>query len=58
MKTDMLASQFDTLEKPSDAIVVNVAQPPGTIVEQILAELPVPTPSGVAGLTDRRKGQA
>ena len=34
----MLASQFEALEEPSDALIV-VSQTPGAIVEQILAEL-------------------
>jgi gluconokinase len=37
MKANMLASQFDDLEEPSDAIVVDIAQPPDAIVERILA---------------------
>ena len=43
MKADMLASQFDALEEPSDALVVDVSEPPGAIVEQILAQLRGPT---------------
>jgi gluconokinase len=39
LKVNMLASQFDALEEPSDALVVDVSQPPEAIVEQILAEL-------------------
>jgi gluconate kinase len=39
MKADMLASQLAALEKPSDAIVVDVSAPPSAIVAQILAEL-------------------
>jgi gluconokinase len=39
MKADMLASQFAALEKPSDAVVVDVSAPPGAVVAQILAEL-------------------
>lgn len=39
MKADMLASQFEALEEPSSAIVVDVAQSPDVIVEQVLAEL-------------------
>lgn len=39
MKADMLASQVEVLEEPSDAIVVDIASDPDTIVEQILSEL-------------------
>jgi gluconokinase len=39
MKANMLASQFDVLEEPSDAIIVDIAQPPDAIVERILAGL-------------------
>jgi gluconokinase len=49
MKADMLASQFEALEEPSGAIVVDVSPPPGTIVEQILAQVHDPTHAGVAG---------
>ena len=41
MKADMLSSQFDALEEPSDAIVVDIS-PPSAIVAQILAQLPRP----------------
>jgi gluconokinase len=36
MKTDLLSSQFDTLEEPQDAIVIDILQPPEVIVEQII----------------------
>jgi gluconokinase len=39
MKADMLASQFEVLEEPSDAIVVDIALPSSAIVAQILARL-------------------
>ena len=39
MKADMLASQFDALEEPSDALVVDVSAAPGVIVERILSQL-------------------
>src|ERR1041384_4273591 len=39
MKADMLASQFEALEEPSDALIVDVSPPPDAIVEQILTEL-------------------
>jgi len=58
MKTEMLASQFEALEEPSDALIVDVSQPPRTIVERILAELRRSTHADMAGSTDRRKGDA
>jgi gluconokinase len=39
MKADMLASQFDALEEPSNAIVIDAAAPPDVIVERILRQL-------------------
>jgi hypothetical protein len=42
MKADMLPSQFDALEEPSDAIVVDISPQPSAIVAQILARLPRP----------------
>jgi len=36
MKANMLASQFDALEEPSDAVVVDISQPSSAIVAQIL----------------------
>jgi len=48
MKADMLESQFDTLEEPSKALVVDVSAPPRAIVEQILSELRIERrPEGV-----------
>jgi gluconokinase len=44
MKVSMLASQFEVLEEPSDAIVVDVSPPPSAIVEEILARLRKPGP--------------
>jgi gluconokinase len=58
MKADMLARKFEALEEPSDALIVDVSQSPGAIVEQILAELRGPTHADMAGSTDRRKGDA
>ena len=49
MKVDMLASQFEALEEPSDALVVDVSAPPSAIVARILAQLRVPGQAGVAG---------
>jgi gluconokinase len=39
MKANMLASQFEALEEPSDALAVDVSQSPDAIVERILSEL-------------------
>ena len=39
MRSDLLASQFDALEEPRDAIVVDVSPPPDAIVREILARL-------------------
>ena len=39
MKANMLASQFEALEEPSDALIVDVSQPPEKIVERILSTL-------------------
>ena len=58
MKADMLASQVEALEEPSDALIVDVLQPPGTIVEQILAELRGLTHPHMAASTDRPKANA
>jgi gluconokinase len=58
MKADMLASQFDALEEPSDALIVDVSPPPGAIVEQILTELHRPAPADMAPSTDQQKGDA
>ena len=58
MKADMLVSQFEALEEPSDALIVDVSQSPGAIVEQIMAGLGRPTHADMGGSTDRRKGNA
>ena len=39
MKDDMLASQFAALEEPVDALIVDIDERPGRIVEQIRAAL-------------------
>lgn len=44
MKADMLQSQFEALEEPSDAILVDAAQSPEAIARQVLTELGEPTP--------------
>lgn len=58
MKADMLVSQFEALEEPSDALIVDISPSPGAIVEQILARLGGPTHADMTGSTDRRKGDA
>ena len=40
MKADMLQSQFDTLEAPTDAIAVDIALAPDEIVDFIISRLP------------------
>jgi gluconokinase len=54
MKVDMLASQFEVLEEPSDAIVVDVSAPPSGIVEHILSQLRIPGHAGAAEIPDRK----
>src|SRR5689334_3335820 len=39
MKANMVASQFEALEEPSDAIVVDVADAPEAIVGRLISEL-------------------
>lgn len=39
MKADMLASQFEALEEPKDALVMDVSRPPDVIVEEIMTTL-------------------
>lgn len=43
----LLASQFDALEEPHDALVIDVCATPGDIVETLLAKLPA-CPAAVA----------
>ena len=46
MKADMLAGQYDTLEEPIDALVVDVSAPPVAIVAGILSQLRLPHLAG------------
>ncbi len=59
MKADMLPSQFDALEAPSDAdaIVVDISLPPRAIVARIMAQLRIPGPSvpGEAATQDAQR---
>jgi gluconate kinase len=48
MKTDMLASQFEALDEPSDALVVDISASPSTIVKQILSQVRRPRHTSVA----------
>jgi gluconokinase len=61
MKAYMLASQFEVLEEPSDAIVVDVSPPPSAIVEEILARLrkpgPIPAPGAANENAQNRNAQ-
>jgi gluconokinase len=41
MKPDMLASQFETLEEPEEALEVDASQPPEKIIRQIRERLPI-----------------
>ena len=54
MKVDLLASQFDALEEPDDALVVDVSAPPSVIVEHILSQLRIPSHAGAAETPDKR----
>jgi gluconokinase len=57
MKADMLSSQFEALEEPSNALVVDVSQPPVAIVEHILAHLRNAVLVRAAGMPRRMKGR-
>ncbi len=54
MKDDLLASQFDSLEEPDDALVIDVSAPPSVIVEHILSQLRIPSHAGAAETPDKR----
>jgi gluconokinase len=41
MRPELLASQFDSLEEPDDALIVDIARRPGGIVRQIRKQLDV-----------------
>jgi gluconokinase len=58
MKADMLASQFDALEEPSDALIVDVSPAPGAVVERILTALHRPAHAHMAPSTSQQKGDA
>ena len=48
-KADLLASQFDALDEPVDALVVDISAPPNEIVQHILSQV---RKRGVAGAGD------
>jgi gluconokinase len=54
MKVDMLASQLDALEEPSDALVVDISLPPSAIVERIQSQLQLPSRAGDAHVPRQR----
>lgn len=58
MKADMLARQFEALEEPANALVVDVSQPPAGIVAHILAHLCNPAFVRAAETTRAMKGRA
>jgi gluconokinase len=47
MQSVMLASQFDALEEPSDALIADISLPPAMIVAQLMAELRGPDQANV-----------
>lgn len=53
MKAGLLASQFETLEEPSNVHVVDISQSPEAIVEQLLGELRRSAPVAAASATTR-----
>jgi gluconokinase len=55
MKADMLASQFEALEEPDDALVVDASLPPSAVVERILAQLRRTHPAGAAETRGREE---
>jgi carbohydrate kinase (thermoresistant glucokinase family) len=42
MKPDMLRSQFEDLERPTDTLVIDIQQPPNNIVDSIIDQLSLP----------------
>lgn len=45
MKAGMLTSQFETLEEPENALVIDIGLPPAAITEQIVDRLALKEPS-------------
>ena len=54
MKVELLASQFDALEEPDDALVIDVSAPPTVIVKHILSQLRMPSHGGAVETPDKR----
>ena len=52
MKAGMLASQFDALDEPADALVVDVSAPPSAIVKHILSHVGAPHHASVATMPE------
>lgn len=46
MAAEMLASQFETLEEPKDALLADISDPPEVIVDKIMAVLARPRTPG------------
>lgn len=53
MKADMLRSQFEVLDEPSDAIVVDISSPSSAIIKEIQACLRKPRPILARGAVDQ-----
>jgi 6-phosphogluconolactonase len=58
MKADLLASQFDALEEPSNAIVIDASATPDAILDQLLQQLPSQGRLRVADGVDEISAQA
>jgi gluconokinase len=58
MRADMVASQFEALEEPSDALVVDVSPSPAAIVAKIMTELRAPTPVNTRASPDGRRAES
>ncbi len=39
MKSEMLISQFEALEEPEDALVIDVSQPLDSVISEILSQI-------------------
>ena len=53
MKAGMLASQFDALDEPADALVVDISASPDAIVEHILSQVGAPHHATVAEMPSK-----
>jgi gluconate kinase len=49
MKADMLASHFDALDEPADALAVDVSATPSAIVEHLLSHMRRLPDAGIVG---------